>query len=87
MTVEIDDLPAAILLIVLATGLIFISVILGTLIGAFVGWVIEYTPFLGEWVKAGFTSFGFKNVDLVQVGAMLGFVCGFFSSRINARKQ
>jgi hypothetical protein len=58
---------------------IFLFAILGALIGAITGWILEMTPILGPAVKNGFTAiFGIADPDLVSIGAMLGFIAGFF---------
>ena len=68
-------------LIVVLFGIIamFLFAIFGALIGAITGWILSYTPILGEAVKSGFTSvFGVESPDLVAIGAMFGFIAGFF---------
>lgn len=58
---------------------IFLFAILGSLMGAVTGWIIGNTPILGDAVREGFSSiFGVESPDLVSIGAMLGFVAGFF---------
>lgn len=58
---------------------IFLFAILGALIGAITGWILEMTPILGPAVKSGFSAvFGIQSPDLVAIGAMLGFIAGFF---------
>ena len=60
---------------------IFLFAIFGALIGAITGWILGQTPILGDAVRAGFTSvFGVESPDLVAIGAMLGFIAGFFKS-------
>ena len=84
-----EDAIGTVIIVVLFTAvMLFITSIAGALIGAFCGLVLGYIPFLGDWIKMGFASFGFKNVDLVQVGAMLGFIGGFFkpSSWVDDKK-
>jgi len=68
-------------LIVVLVGIIgiFLFAIFGALIGAITGWIVSHTPILGEAVKSGFSSvFGIESPDLVAIGAMLGFIAGFF---------
>jgi hypothetical protein len=68
-------------LIVVLFGIVamFLFAIFGALIGAITGWILTHTPILGEAVKSGFTSvFGVESPDLVAIGAMLGFIAGFF---------
>lgn len=58
---------------------IFLFAIIGALIGAITGWILQMTPVLGPAVKSGFSSiFGITDPDLVSIGAMLGFIAGFF---------
>lgn len=58
---------------------IFLFAIIGALMGAIAGWIVQATPILGEFVKGGFTSvFEIESPDLVTIGAMLGFIAGFF---------
>ncbi|MFH1393684.1 MAG: hypothetical protein ABII71_05255 [Candidatus Micrarchaeota archaeon] len=60
---------------------IFVFAILGAVMGAIAGWLVDLTPFLGEAVKHGFSSvFGVYNPNLVEIGAMLGFIGGFFKN-------
>lgn len=57
----------------------FLFVILGTIMGGLTGYVVGMTPELGEPVKVGFASvFGVDEPDLVAIGAMFGFIAGFF---------
>ena len=58
---------------------IFLFAIFGALVGAITGWIVGFTPVLGDAVRNGFTSvFEVETPDLVQIGAMLGFIAGFF---------
>lgn len=58
---------------------IFIFAIIGALMGAVGGFIVQATPWLGDTVKAGFSSiFEIESPDLVSIGAMLGFIAGFF---------
>jgi hypothetical protein len=58
---------------------IFLFAIFGALIGAITGWILEQTPILGPAVKNGFSAvFSVQDPDLVAIGAMLGFIAGFF---------
>ena len=60
---------------------IFLFAIFGALIGAITGWILSYTPVLGDAVRSGFTSvFEIESPDLVAIGAMLGFIAGFFKN-------
>lgn len=62
---------------------IFIFAIIGALFGAVAGWTVSITPVLGDLVLDGFLIVGLKNPNLVSLGAMLGFVAGFFKSYTN----
>lgn len=65
--------------VVLGIVAIFIFAILGALIGAITGWILGMTPVLGDAVRNGFTAvFGVQSPDLIAIGAMLGFIAGFF---------
>jgi hypothetical protein len=58
---------------------IFIFAIIGALMGAITGWILMYTPILGPAIKEGFASvFGVEAPNLIAIGAMLGFIAGFF---------
>lgn len=57
---------------------IFFFAIIGALIGAATGFILQYVPVLGSLVIHGFELVGIQNPDLVALGAMLGFVGGFF---------
>jgi hypothetical protein len=58
----------------------FLFAILGALVGAITGWIVSIVPFLGDLVREGFAQFGIANANLTAIGAMLGFVAGFFKS-------
>ena len=64
---------------------IFFFVIFGALVGAVTGWIISIAPILGNLVTEGFASIGIKNPNLVAIGAMLGFVAGFFKPHLENR--
>ena len=59
---------------------IFIGAMIGTMGGAFTGWVISKTCF-GDWASAAVTSLTGRTVSLVDLGLLLGFVGAFFPSR------
>ncbi|MBD3210906.1 hypothetical protein GF318_06010 [Candidatus Micrarchaeota archaeon] len=70
-------------IVVLLLGIIgiFLFAVLGALIGAITGWIVAHTPVLGDVVRTGFASvFGIESPDLVAIGAMLGFIAGFFKN-------
>ena len=67
---------------IIAGILLFVAVVLGTILGAFTGWILSLT-FLGDWIISGFKAFGVNSEGkLVVIGAMLGFLSGFFKSSI-----
>ncbi len=59
---------------------IFFFATIGAIMGAIAGWIVGLVPIIGELVKTGFTQIGMQNPNLVAIGAMLGFVGGFFKS-------
>ncbi len=70
---------------IVAAIIIFLSIILGTTFGAFVGYVVSLT-FLGDWVIQGFKVFEINAYgQLTVIGAMLGFVGGFFKSTLSTK--
>jgi len=61
----------------LITILFFLlTAIVSTLIGAFIGWVVGW--FFGNTILSFFASIGIEGYTMVQLGAVLGFVGGFF---------
>lgn len=61
------------------SAVLFLSPLLGVIAGSFVGWVVSIT-FFESWIKDALHSFGVMNVNLTCLGALLGFVGGFFRS-------
>jgi hypothetical protein len=59
---------------------IFFFAIIGALMGAVTGFILKLVPFLGPLVEYGFVQIGVQNPDLTSIGAMLGFIAGFFKS-------
>ena len=55
----------------------FVFAIIGALFGAFAGWVLSMT-FLGPMIQHGLESLGAKSPNLIEIGAVLGFVSSFF---------
>lgn len=57
---------------------VFFMCIISTLAGAFIGWLISLTP-MQYWLIDAFKIFGF-NIEgrLMEIGALLGFISGFF---------
>jgi hypothetical protein len=79
MAAGVGGFVIGILAVLFGIVAIFLFAILGALIGAITGWILEMTPILGPAVKDGFSSvFGVQSPDLVAIGAMLGFIAGFF---------
>lgn len=78
--IGIGTLAAAggVVVAILGIFAIFLFAILGALIGAITGFIVGLVPILGPLVKQGFVAVGIENPDLAQIGAMLGFVGGFF---------
>lgn len=59
--------------------LIFLLTIIGsTLIGAFVGWVVGW--FFGQIILDFFAAIGIEGFTMAQLGAVLGFIGGFFQN-------
>jgi hypothetical protein len=84
---ELNNLFVWIGIVVTFVGLVFVFVILGTLIGLFTGWVIHISP-LRWWVEQGFLVVGFNvSGKLPHIGAMLGFIGGFFSSHLYSESK
>lgn len=65
--------------------IIMIAACIGSLFGAFTGWVVNLTP-IGTWITKAFESFGVRGLSLVDFGALLGFVASFFRTNINTSK-
>jgi hypothetical protein len=66
---------------------IFIFATIGAIIGALTGFIVQYVPILNELVITGFIQvLGIESPNLVAIGAMLGFVGGFFKSNNEVNK-
>lgn len=68
--------------IFLVTGVVFLAIILGTMMGGVAGWVVglvfnDTMLALKDFLGTDATNF--------QVGAALGFVGGFFRATVNAK--
>jgi uncharacterized membrane protein len=63
----------------LAIVLLIGNVIAATLIGALCGWLVGLTP-LGGMILAALAGFGYPGISLPDLGALAGFVSGFFGS-------
>ena len=61
-----------------AVALLFFSTLLGTVIGAFSGWVVGW--FFAETILGFFSSIGIQGFEMWQLGAVLGFIGPFFRS-------
>lgn len=66
---------------------IFFFAMIGALMGAFTGWIVSFVPIIGELVKNGFIQVGVQNPNLTAIGAMIGFVAGFFKSGQDSGKS
>lgn len=62
---------------ILVVGALFVTATLGTLMGGVAGWVVGY---VFEDSIAALKAFAGLEVTDFQLGAMLGFVGGFFKS-------
>jgi hypothetical protein len=79
--IAIGGVVVGIIVVVMGIIAIFLFAILGALIGAITGFILSHTPILGDMVRQGFTSvLEVENPDLVSIGAMLGFIAGFFKN-------
>lgn len=77
--IAIGGLVIGVFVVLLGIVAVFLFAIFGALIGAITGWIISQTPILGDAVSKGFTSiFEVESPDLIAIGAMLGFIAGFF---------
>jgi len=79
-----NDTLGFILLALAFVGLIFGSALLGTAIGAFAGWVVGLTPLGGAVMKVWF-SLTHVECQLWELGAFLGFICGFLRGVITVK--
>lgn len=63
---------------------IFLFAGLGAIMGAIGGFIVNLIPILGTLVRKGFEQiFDITNPDLTAIGAMLGFIAGFFKSSLS----
>lgn len=70
-------------IVILIAILVFICAIGGTLVGAFIGFVVSITPYLGDAVINGFAIVGTENANLIDIGAMVGFIGGIICGFVN----
>mgnify|MGYP001561540022 CR=1 FL=1 len=66
----------------LIVAMVFVFAIIGALFGAFAGWILSMT-FLGPMIQSGLESLGAKSPNLIEIGALLGFVSSFFRNYIS----
>ena len=59
-----------------AISFFLLTAIASTLVGAFIGWVVGW--FFGNTILSFFAAIGIEGFTMVQLGAILGFVGGFF---------
>jgi hypothetical protein len=88
----IKTLVAAAVLIygtVIFIGSIMFFVLLGPAVGALAGYIIGHVPYVDMWVLNGLRLVGLNITapDLVPLGAALGFVGGFFKTKVPAKKK
>jgi len=66
---------------------IIVFATIGAVMGAITGFIVQHVPILNELVINGFVQvLGIESPDLVAIGAMLGFVGGFFKSNNEINK-
>jgi hypothetical protein len=72
--------------IVFLAMVFFLAPLIGVVFGAFSGWVVSI--FAPNWVTTGLGLLGFqvRPDQLVELGAALGFVGGFFKSYLQTKK-
>jgi hypothetical protein len=82
-----EALGAGLLIALIVMGYLFLYALLGTLIGAFSGWILSLTP-LGPMVEEGLTLLGVQAKGKITViGAMLGFIAGFFRQIVKVERK
>jgi hypothetical protein len=62
----------------LVFGGLVIAALLGSLFGAFAGWVVGW--FFDETILTFFAQMGIKGLEMWQIGMSLGFLGSFFKS-------
>ena len=81
-----DDLfEFAFWLFVLVTAIVSLAIV-GTVCGAFTGWIVSLTP-LGAAVKKVWFSLTGVECELWELGAFLGFISGFIKGAITVEKE
>jgi len=81
-----SDALELVLLTLAFIALIFGFALLGTAVGAFVGWVVGLTPLGGAVMKVWF-SLTHVECRLWELGAFLGFICGFLKGVITVEHK
>ncbi len=71
---QITGFPA----LFLGASLIFCTVLMNALMGAFVGWVVGL--FFGKTILGILACIGISGFKMWQIGVFLGFVGGFFKT-------
>ncbi len=71
--------------IVAITAVLFFVPLIGTLAGAFIGWVVGL--FFADTIQAFLAALGIRAAGLAlwQIGAALGFIGGFFRPAITLK--
>lgn len=62
----------------IVAGMFFLYALLGTVMGAFTGWVVGL--FFGKTILAILSAAGIAGFKMWQIGALLGFIGSFFRS-------
>ncbi len=79
MTSIIKGIMVGIVAVIAGIVAIFLFASIGAIMGAITGWIVGFVPVIGDAVREGFrTIFNIQEPDLVAIGAMLGFIAGFF---------
>ena len=78
---------SGIVAVIIGIVAVFLFAIFGALMGAFTGFILGIAPIIGPLVKEGFASVGVANPSLVAIGAMLGFIAGFFKQSWSDNKH
>lgn len=75
---ELEALITTLITIALATVALMMTLILAPLSGALTGWILSFV--MPVWISEGFAALGFHidPHDFYKVGAVLGWVGGFF---------
>jgi len=81
-----DEAIGLILLLALLLGGLLYSAFIGTLCGAFIGWLVSLTP-LGTAILKVWVSLTHVECELWELGAFLGFISGFIEGVITVKKS